>query len=122
MNPPKVNDLDYIHFLVASQGTVTATEAARTHPSEEGDGPAHDAYTRLLYRTESDGAALWEEVQSLVDRKEGILVLDDSTLDKPYAQEMDLVTYHWSGKHHDVVPGINLLSLLVDRWRRTHSV
>lgn len=25
---------------------------------------------------------------------------------------MDLVTYHWSGKHNDVVKGINLLSLL----------
>lgn len=41
-----------------------------------------------------------------------MLVLDDSTLDKPYAKQMDLVTYHWSGKHQAVVKGINLLSLL----------
>jgi putative transposase len=26
---------------------------------------------------------------------------------------MDLVTYHWSGKHHDVVRGINLITLLL---------
>ena len=25
---------------------------------------------------------------------------------------MDLVTYHWSGKHHDVVLGINLVTTL----------
>ena len=42
----------------------------------------------------------------------GVLVLDDTTLDKPYAQQMDLVTRHWSGKHHAVVQGINLLTLL----------
>jgi hypothetical protein len=42
----------------------------------------------------------------------GFLVLDDTTLDKPYAQKMELVTYHWSGKHQKVVKGINLLTLL----------
>lgn len=41
-----------------------------------------------------------------------MLVVDDSTLDKPYAQKMDLVQRHWSGKHHAVVEGINLSTLL----------
>ena len=111
MNPPKVNDLDYIQFLIATQHAFTATEAAKSHPEGE-EGPAHDAYTRLLHRTQSDGAALWQEVEPLVERKQGLLVVDDSTLDKPYAQQMDLVTYHWSGKHQDVVKGINLITLL----------
>jgi hypothetical protein len=39
-------------------------------------------------------------------------VLDDTTLDKPYAKNIELVTRHWSGKHHQVVLGINLISLL----------
>jgi len=43
---------------------------------------------------------------------QGILVIDDSTLDKPYARKMELVTRHWSGKHHAVVSGINLITLL----------
>jgi putative transposase len=47
-----------------------------------------------------------------VDLRKGLLVLDDTTLDKPYAQKMDLVTYHWSGKHQRVVKGIALLTLL----------
>lgn len=111
MHPPKCNDLDYIQFLIASQYAFTATEAAKTHPDGE-EGPAHDAYTRLLYRTQSDGTTLWQEVKSLVALQEGMLVLDDSTLDKPYAQQMDLVSYHWSGKHQAVVKGINLISLL----------
>ena len=49
-----------------------------------------------------------------MDKERGLLVLDDTTLDKPYASNMDLATYHWnwSGKHGKVVKGINLLTLL----------
>lgn len=111
MNEAKVDEEDYIQFLIGSPGRATATEAARTHPSDD-DGPAHDAYTRLLYRIESDGDALWEEVADRVELESGILVIDDSTLDKPYAKAMELVSYHWSGKHRRVVKGINLISLL----------
>jgi hypothetical protein len=41
-----------------------------------------------------------------------MLVIDDTTLDKPYARKMELVTRHWSGKHHQVVLGINLITLV----------
>ena len=39
-------------------------------------------------------------------------MLDDTTLDQPYAKRMELVSRHWSGKHKRVVWGINLLTLL----------
>ncbi len=116
MNPPKCNDLDYIQFLIASQHAFTATEAPK--PILMGRRSSARAYTRLLYRTQSDGRTLWQEVKPLVELQEGMLVLDDSTLDKPYAKQMDLVTYHWSGKHQAVVKGINLLSLLWTDGRR----
>jgi putative transposase len=61
-----------------------------------------------------DTEALWEEARGLVQLNEGVLILDDSTLDKPYAKAIELVTRHWSGKHHEVVRGINLESLV---WR-----
>jgi putative transposase len=107
MNPPMSCAEEYIHFLLASPTQVTATEAARTL----GDA-AHDAFNRLLYRQPSDTTAIWQEAKALVSMKSGALVLDDSTLDKPYAHDIELVVYHWSGKHHDVVKGINLLTLL----------
>ncbi|GFP25595.1 hypothetical protein HKBW3S43_00977 [Candidatus Hakubella thermalkaliphila] len=110
MNPPKCDDLDYIHFLIASQKVFTCTEAARCQP--EGKAPAHDAFTRLLQRQLPDTEALWQEAKELVDRKQGLLVVDDTTLDKLYARKMELVTYHWSGKHRQVVRGINLQTLL----------
>ncbi len=49
------------------------------------------------------------KAKAFVDMGKGLLVLDDTTLDKPYAHKMDLVTYHWSGKHQRVVKGIALL-------------
>lgn len=111
MNPPKCDDLDYIQFLVAAQKTFTCAEAARCQPEGE-KAPAHDAFTRLLQRQSPDTEALWQETRSLVQLERGLLVLDDTTLDKPYARKIELVTRHWSGKHGQVVLGINLLTLL----------
>jgi len=119
MNPPKCDELDYINFLIAAQKVFSNTEAAKCHPAADSDGPAHDAYTRLLHRCESDGEALWQEVQPCVSRVGGILVIDDSTLDKFYARMIELVTRHWSGKHHRVVQGINLISCCGRTAKRT---
>lgn len=106
MNPAKCDEYDYINFLIAAQKVFSASEAGRVGVA------AHDAYTRLLQRIETDTQALWEEVKGCVNRKAGVLVIDDSTLDKPYANKMGLVTRHWSGKHSKVVQGINVQTLL----------
>ncbi len=111
MNPPKVTDEDYINFIIATPRQVTATEAASCQP-EGRNAPAHDAFTRLLSRLEPDAEQLWEEAKTQIDLKTGILVLDDSTLDKPYSSRNAVVYRHWSGKQKEVVEGINLISLL----------
>ncbi len=111
MNPRRCDDLDYIHFLIAVRRVFTCTEAARCQL--EGPGaPAHDAFTRLLQREPPDTEALWREVRPMVGLRRGVLILDDTTLDKPYARRVEPVTWHWSGKHHRVVKGVNLLILL----------
>lgn len=109
MNNPKSSEEGYIDFLIGSPRVFTCTEAARVQP----DGPrapAHDSLTRLLQRLEPSSEKLWEEVSPHIDKKGGLLTLDDSTIDKPYAQKMELVSYHWSGKHHRVVKGINVVT------------
>ena len=111
MNPPKLTEYDYINFLIAAQKVFSTVEAARTHPGETVK-VAHDAYTRLLQRLPPDSERLWQEVQAHVALQSGVLVLDDTTLDKPYARRMELVSRHWSGKHQRVVQGINLVSLV----------
>lgn len=111
MNPPKCSDDDYINFVIASPRSVSATEAAKVQGDEE-QAPAHDAFTRLLHRLEPDAATPWHEAESQVSLRRGILVIDDWTFDKPYAKKMELVVRHRSGKHHAVVSGINLITLL----------
>lgn len=111
MNPRKVDEYDYIQFLLAAQRVFSTVEAAKVVSGED-HAVAHDAYTRLLQRLPPDSAALWQEVESLVTKAQGLLVIDDTTLDKPYAEKMAMVTSHWSGKHHAVVSGINLVTLL----------
>jgi hypothetical protein len=111
MNPPRFTDLDYITFLLASPRAASATEIARTFAGSE-NPCSHDAITRFLHRTSPSTEVLWQEAKTLLDPKKGCLVLDDSTIDKKYAPNIELVTKHWSGKHHAVVEGINLLTLL----------
>jgi len=111
MNPPKVTDEDYINFIIATPRDVTATEAERVQP-ESTNAPAHDAFTRLLSRLEPDAETLWTEAKTQIDVHAGILVLDDSTLEKPYSEFNALVYRHWSGKQKEVVSGINLITLL----------
>ncbi len=112
--PPKVDEVDYIQFLIAAQKVYTCTEAASCQSGTKHSqaAAAHDAFTRLLARRPPDTEALWQEVQAFVNQHGGVLLLDDTTLDKPYARKIELVTRHWSGKHRAVVSGINLLTLL----------
>ena len=110
-NRPKIRDVDYIQFLIAAQSAYSCVEAAKSDGALD-DPPAHDAYTRLLSRQPPDTEALWQETQPVIDKQSGLLVADDTTLDKPHARHMALVHKHWSGKHKRSVYGINLLTLL----------
>lgn len=86
-------------------------EASRCIP-ESRIQAAHDAVNRFLERQSSDTEALWQEARPLIQMDQGFLIIDDTTLDKPYSRQIELVTYHWSGKHHRIVKGISLVTLL----------
>ncbi|MEL6179803.1 MAG: IS701 family transposase, partial [Myxococcota bacterium] len=103
MNPAKCSSEDYIQWLIASPKVISATEASKSSP--ENGLVAHDAYTRLLGRLEPGSDTLWAEVEPFVDKSSGWLIVDDTTLDKPYGPHIELVTRHWSGKHRAVVDG-----------------
>ena len=110
MSQPKVDVAQFIDFFIASPLQATATEVQRTQPNSP--DAAHDAYTRLLHQLEPTSDALWLEVPPDVRRQIGVLVLDGTVLDKPYAHNRDLVHHMWSGIHQGVVKGIDLLTLL----------
>ncbi len=66
---------------------------------------------RAFYNDSLKTQTVWREAEAMIGTK-GVIVIHDTTLDKPYATKMDLVTWHWSGKHRRVVKGINLITLL----------
>ena len=111
MNKPKCSEYDYINFLVATPSQYSCCEAAKVQPTAD-NPPSHDSMNRLLFRLDPNPQNLSFEAESFVDKQKGILVLDDSRMDKPYARKIELVTRHWSGKHRKVVSGINLITLL----------
>jgi putative transposase len=111
VNPQRYTEQDYIRFLIASYRMCTCTEAARCIP-ESRIQAAHDSVNRFLERQSSDTEALWQESLPMIEKDQGFLIIDDTTLDKPYSNQIDLVSYHWSGKHHRVVKGISLVTLL----------
>jgi len=87
-----VRYLDYIHFLIATQKVFACTKEAKCQPKGK-KAPAQDAFNRLLSRKPLDKKALWQKEKEFVDTKKGFLILDDTALDKPYDEKMNLLTY-----------------------------
>jgi hypothetical protein len=118
MRKASVSDQNYIDFLIATPKVCSALEAAKVQPCFP-ESPSHDCFTRLLNSLEPDPEILWLEAKASVRLGDGVLVLDDSVLDKPYSRHIQLVGRHWSGKHHRVVSGIDLVSLVWTDGDRT---
>lgn len=95
----------YMGFLMSEPNSANCSRLA------EVIGISHDSVNRFLLREAYEPQDLFNEAQGLLNLIGGTLSVDDSTLDKPYSQHMALVSYVWSGKHHRVVKGLNLITL-----------
>ena len=74
-------------------------------------GLSHDSVNRFLLRESYEPKDLFNEAQKLLEMVGGTLSVDDTTLDKPHSQKMELVGHFWSGKHHRTVKGLSLVTL-----------
>jgi hypothetical protein len=72
---------------MATQKVFSCTEAGKVQP-DAADAPCHDSVNRLLYRLCPNTKALRDESGNFVDLNRGVLIVDDSTSDKPYAQKI----------------------------------
>ena len=72
---------------------------------------SHDSANRFLNRESYSPEDLFNEVKPGINLEGGTVSVDDSVLDKPYAHHIALIGHFWSGKHHRVVKGINLITL-----------
>jgi len=92
-------------FLMSEPNSSTCTRLAEVM------NISHDSVNRFLLRECYEPKDLFIEAKRLLNLVGGTLNVDDSTLDKPYSQHMELVGHFWSGKHHRVVKGLNLITL-----------
>jgi len=103
----------YSDYLIAQNGYATATGLSQLLDGEV----SHDKITRFLNSKEASSKDLWEyvkpEVRKIESKDEGILILDDSIEEKPYTDENELISWHYSHAKCRCVKGINLLSCLV---------
>jgi Transposase DDE domain len=74
---------------------------------------SHDSVNRFLLRERYTPQDLFDEVKGDLILVGGTLSVDDSVEDKPYRDiaKSAFVGYFWSGKHHQSVKGINLITL-----------
>ncbi len=68
---------------------------------------------RFLLRERYQPDDLFDAVKPHISLSGGILSVDDTVIEKPYSDpnQVELIDYFWSGKHHKVVKGINLITL-----------
>jgi hypothetical protein len=103
----------YSDYLLASSGPTTATGLAALV-----DGRlSHDAITRFLAGggVEATAKEWWLCVKPLVrrtEREEGVLIFDDTVIEKPHTDENALVCWHFDHSKGRSIKGVNLLTAL----------
>lgn len=95
----------YMGFLMSEPNSANCSRLAEVM------GISHDSVNRFLLREAYEPNDLFEQVKGLVNLVGGTRSVDDSVLDKPYSPRMALVGHFWSGNHHRVVKGLNLITL-----------
>ena len=73
---------------------------------------SHDSVNRFMHREDYTPKDLFDESTKDINLNGGTVSVDDMVIDKPYANYIYYIGYFYSGKHHRVVQGINLITLI----------
>ena len=103
----------YSDYLIAQNQYATATGL-----SDLLDGQiSHDKITRFLNGKEFSSKDLWQYIKPEIRRIEqntgGVLILDDTSEDKTYTDENEIICWHYSHAKGRCIKGVNLLSCLI---------
>ena len=101
----------YADYLLSSFGQVTATGLARLL-----DGNlSHDQVTRMLASQKLTSKEWWSLIKSQVrqiEHEDGVLIVDDTIVEKPHTDENDIICWHWDHTQGRSVKGLNLVTTL----------
>ncbi len=102
----------YTDYLLATPKSATATGMSRLFNGKI----SHDKVTRFLSESYLDTETVWTRAKPLVrayeSSEEGVLIGDDSILEKAHTDENAMICWHWNHSVNRSVKGVNFLSLL----------
>jgi len=108
----KRNILDlYTDYLISSFGQTTATGLAQLM---EG-AISHDQVTRMLSSPKMTSRDWWQMVKPQVrkiEREDGVIIIDDSIVEKPYTDENEIICWHYDHSKERTIKGINFVTTL----------
>ncbi len=98
--------LDYCQFLISSQVNYTLTNFA-----DHSQQFSHDQLNRLLNNDKLTPRLVWEQTrQEIVLSDKGMIVFDDTVLDKNFSFAIQLVRRQYSGNAHGIIKGIGVVT------------
>ena len=103
----------YSDYLLSSFGQTTATGLAKVLEGEL----SHDQITRMLASEKLTPQAWWQLVKPHVrqmERDDGVMIIDDSIMEKPYTDENEIVCWHFDHTQGTTVKGINFITVLYE--------
>jgi hypothetical protein len=103
----------YSDYLLSSFGQTTATGLARLLEGEI----SHDQITRMLASEKLTAKTWWKLVKPQVrqiERQDGVMIIDDSIVEKPYTDENEIICWHYDHAKGETVKGINFMTALYE--------
>ncbi len=101
----------YTDYLLSTFGAATARGLSAMLEGEV----SHDRITRFLSEQDYTSKELWQQVKATVrkvEREDGVLILDDTIQEKAWADESELMCWHYDHCSGRNIKGINLLNAL----------
>lgn len=98
----------YCTFLRVTSQRYSALSLSEVSPIEL----SHDSISRWLSDAHCQPRDIWKEAKTHVLDTRGVLIVDDTILDKSRSDKIELVRWQYSGTVHDVVRGIGMLNFL----------
>jgi len=101
----------YSDYLLSAFGQTTATRLSALL----GGQVSHDQIQRFLAGSQRTSADLWWIAKPHVrkiERKDAVMIIDDSIAEKPYTDENDIICWHYDHSKDRMIKGINFMTAL----------
>jgi hypothetical protein len=98
----------YATFLKVTSQRYSALSLSEVSPTEL----SHDSISRWLESAHCQPKDIWEKAKAHVVGGSGVIIADDTILNKSRSEHIELVRWQYSGNEHDIIRGIGMLNLL----------